>query len=174
MSAPVAPELQQAIEQFLYSEANLLDERRFDEWFALFADDIRYWMPVRFNRMRKDRAHEFSKENEVALFDEDKRSLEIRVKRLATGRAWAEEPPSRTRHIVSNVRITPSDATAEFTVQCNFFLYRSRGERQVDHFVGGRDDVLRRANNEYGFQVARRTIYLDQTMVLANNLSVFF
>ncbi len=169
-----ARELQHDIEQFLYTEANLLDERLFEEWLALIAKDIRYWMPVRFNRLRKDADHEFAKERETALFDEDKASLETRVKRLATGRAWAEEPPSRTRHMVNNVRIELADAVDEFSVRSNFYLYRSRGERQVDEFVGVRADLLRRAGNGYGFEIARRTIYLDQTMVLANNLSMFF
>ncbi len=171
---PVSPEFQHTVEQFLYSEANLLDERRYHEWFDLLADDIRYWMPVRFNRLRQDIDHEFAGANEVAHFDEDKSSMRVRIKRLDTGRAWAEEPPSRTRHMVSNVRVAPSDTADEFTVHCSFLLYRSRGERQVDMFVGRREDVLRPSDNSHGFQIARRTIYLDQTLLTANNLSVFF
>ncbi len=171
---PVSFEFQHRVEQFLYGEANLLDERRYHEWFDLLADDIRYWMPVRFNRLRQDIDHEFAGANEVAHFDEDKSSMRVRIKRLATGRAWAEEPPSRTRHMVSNVRVAPSDAADGFTVHCSFLLYRSRGERQVDMFVGRREDVLRHSDNPYGFQIARRTIYLDQTLLTANNLSVFF
>lgn len=131
-------------------------------------------MPVRFNRMRRDLDHEFARANEVALFDDDKASLGVRIKRLDTGRAWAEEPPSRTRHMVSNVRVGVSEAPDEFKVECCFLLYRSRGERQIDTFVGGREDVLRQSDNAYGFQITRRTIYLDQTVLTAKNLSIFF
>jgi biphenyl 2,3-dioxygenase beta subunit len=169
-----APELQHAIEQFLYSEATLLDEHRYHEWLELLADDVHYWMPVRSNRLCRDLDHEFSRPHEVAHFDEDKASLKVRIKRLDTGSAWAENPPSRTRHMVSNVQVTPSENGAEFTVLSALLLYRSRGERQVDTFVGRREDLLRRAPNPYGFELARRSIYLDQTLLSANNLSIFF
>lgn len=171
---PVTPGLQFEIEQFLYAEADLLDQRQFHDWHALMTEDIHYWMPVRFNRLRREMDHEFSRPDEVAHFDDDNQSLLLRVKRLDTGQAWAEEPPSRTRHMVTNVRVTPTGNPDEFEVGCCFFLYRSRLERQVDLFVGGRTDVLRRADTPYGFQIAKRTIYLDQTLVMANNMSVFF
>ena len=170
----VALERQHAIEQFLYAEAHLLDARRFHDWYALLSEDIRYWMPVRFNCLRQDLAHEFSRADEVAHFDEDKASLWTRIKRLDTGRAWAEEPPSRTRHNVNNVRVGARAVAGEFEVACNFFVYRSRGERQVDLFVGGREDVLREADNALGYVIAKRTIHLDQTVLAANNLSIFF
>src|SRR5687768_3468986 len=97
--------LQHDIEQFLFFEARLLDERRFDDWFKLLADDIHYWMPTRYNRLLREMDRENSGPTEVANFDEDKRSMGQRVYRLATGMAWAEDPPSRTRHIVTNVWI---------------------------------------------------------------------
>jgi 3-phenylpropionate/cinnamic acid dioxygenase small subunit len=173
-SHAVTPDLQFEIEQFLYAEADLLDRRRFHDWHALMTDDIHYWMPVRFNRLRRELDHEYSRPDEVAHFDEDNQSLLLRIKRLDTGRAWAEDPPSRTRHMVTNVRASATENPDEFQSACCFFLYRSRLERQVDLFVGGREDLLRRADNSYGFQIARRTIYLDQTVVMANNMSVFF
>lgn len=171
---PVTPNLQFEIEQFLYAEADLLDRRRFHDWYALLAEDIHYVMPVRFNRLRREMDHEFSRPDEVAHFDEDKRSLLVRIKRLDTGQAWAEEPPSRTRHMVTNVRVNPTDSPDEYVVACCFYLYRSRLERQIDTFVGGREDVLRRADNTFGFEIAKRTIFIDQTLITANNMSVFF
>ncbi len=171
---PVTPDLQFEIEQFLYTEADFLDQQRFQDWYGLLADDIHYLMPARFNRMHRDRDHEMSQAGEVAHFDEDKQSLLWRIKRLQTGRAWAEEPPSRTRHMVNNVRVSTTENPIEFEVGCCFFLHRSRLERQVDLFVGGRKDLLRRAENPYGFEIARRTIHLDQTLITSNNLSVFF
>ena len=172
--APVDPQLQQQVEQFLYHEAQLLDEREFDRWLALMSDDIHYFMPTRYTTTRRAAGEEFSAADQAALFDEDKQNLTIRVRRLHTGMAWAEEPPSRTRHMVSNVQIHPTANADELEVECNFMLYRSRLERDVDIFVGARRDLLRQSDSPAGYQIARRYIALDQTTILAPNMSVFF
>lgn len=172
--ARVAPELQQEIEQFLYAEAALVDARGFDEWLTLLADDLRYVMPTRRTTLRREQDREISAADEVALFDEDKASMELRVGRLNTGMAWAEEPPSRTRHLITNVRIRPGDRDGEYRVACDFLVYRNRLERDVDLFVGQREDILRVADNAYGYVIAQRRIVLDQSTVLAANLSIFF
>ena len=87
---------------------------------------------------------------------------------------WAENPPSRTRHLVSNVLINEAAEPNSFEVSSAFILYRNRLERQVDIFAGERRDVLRRADNGLGFKIAKRTILLDQSTLLSNNLSIFF
>jgi biphenyl 2,3-dioxygenase subunit beta len=172
MAEAVSPELQHEIEQFLYLEAALLDEGKFHEWLAILADDVHYWMPTRYNRSRRERALEFSKPNEIAFFDEDKPSLQTRVKRLDTGMAWAEDPPSRTRHLVTNVQVRPRAGGVEYDVSSNFLLYRTRLETDLNVFAGRREDVLRKTKD--GWRIAKRTILLDQNVVLAKNLSVFF
>ena len=169
----VTPELQQEIEQFLYHESRVLDDRRYEEWFKLLADDLHYFMPTRYNRLKRESDKEFSAPNEAAFFDEDKKSIAMRIRRLNTGMAWAEDPPSRTRHMVSNVVIRPR-GNGEYEVDCYYMLYRSRLEREVEIFVGMRNDVLRRRGSEAGFEVAKRTIILDQATLLARNLSFFF
>ena len=169
----VTPELQQEIEQFLYRESRILDDRRYEEWYELLADDLHYFMPTRYNRLKREADKEFSAPDEAAFFDEDKGSIAMRIRRLNTGMAWAEDPPSRTRHMVSNVVIRPM-ANDEYEVDCYYMLYRSRLEREVEIFVGMRHDRLRRADKPAGFQVARRVIILDQTILLARNLSFFF
>ena len=168
----VTAELQHEVEQFLYAEARLLDERRYREWFALLADDLRYVMPLRYNRLARERDHELSGPDESAWFDETKASIDMRIKRLETGLAWAEEPPSRVRHLITNVSIEVRDA--ELEVRSCFHVYRSRLERQVDQFTGERTDRLRRAHTPLGWQLASRRIVLDQATLLSNNLSVFF
>src|ERR1035441_506454 len=122
-SERVSPELQQEIEQFLYHESRVLDERRFEEWYDLLTDDIHYFMPTRYNRLKREADKEFSGPNDAAFFDEDKRSIAQRIRRLNTGMAWAEAPPSRTRHMVSNVVIRPR-GNGEYEVDCYFMLYR--------------------------------------------------
>ena len=155
-------------EEFLYREANLLDERRLDEWLALCTDDIHYWMPIRRTTTAKEIANEFTKPGDMAFFDDDKQTLGLRVQRLQVGRAWAEDPPSRTRHTVSNVRILSADAN-EILVALNFHLYRTRLDSEEDSWIGRREDLLRRENG--ALKLARRHIFLDQTVILSQNMS---
>jgi 3-phenylpropionate/cinnamic acid dioxygenase small subunit len=172
-SLVVGPEIQQHIEQFLYFEARLLDERRFEEWLKLFSDDTHYWMPVRYNRLLRELDKETAAPGELANFDEDKNSLRQRVVRLGTGQAWAEDPPSRARHLITNIFIEANPAPDEYVVESNFLVYRTRGDSEVDMWVGKRNDVLRQ-HGPGTYQIARRTILLDQATILSKNLSVFF
>lgn len=175
--SPIDAGLQLAIEQFLYYEAELLDEHRYREWLDLFSDDARYRVPTQANRLRRDRGDEASPEGAVALFDDTKTTLGWRVRQLETATHWAEDPPSRTRHLVSNVRVAARAAEGEYDVRSNFICYRNRLADQVDLWVGERRDVLRRIGDDDGdaraaWQLARRTVTLDQNVVLSRNLSV--
>ena len=163
--------LQFEIEQFLYREARLLDERCFDEWLTLLSDDIHYWMPIRRTVTRDNIDLEFTKPGGMSYFDDNKTDLVLRIEKLATGFSWAEDPPSRTRHFVSNVEITAL-AGDEVTVNVAFHLYRSRLESLTDHFVGRREDTFRRV--EGVLRLCRRHIFCDHTIVRATNLSVLF
>ena len=174
-SPAVTPELQLEIERFLYAEAAMLDRSDIAGWFELLADDIRYLMPVGTNRPGNEvGVRPFTPEKDAAFFDESKTSMHQRLKRLQSGLAWAELPPSRTRHLITNVLVEPAEADGEYRVESCFLVYRSRLERQVDLFAGVRDDLLRRSAGALGWQIARRTIHLDQATLLANNLSIFF
>jgi 3-phenylpropionate/cinnamic acid dioxygenase small subunit len=172
------------IEQFLFREARLLDEGQFREWLGLLADDIRYWMPSMGRRYRASSKaialgsvapcieREFSSESELAILDETKESLERRIARLESGMAWAEDPPSHTCHIVSNVAVTEGDSDTQLTVYSNFVLYRTRGESEQDFYVGRRHDVLRRVSGDW--RIAYRKILLSQHVLAAKNASNFF
>ena len=158
-------------EEFLYHEAELLDSRRFDEWLALLTDDVHYWAPIRRTTTAKEVDAEFTKPGDMAWFDDDKGTLQLRLDRLKLGRAWAEDPPSRSRRLLTNMQIIQIDGE-EVTVGCNFHLYRTRLNSEEDSWIGRRVDVLRRAGGE--FRLARRHIYLEQTVLLAQNLSTLF
>ncbi len=172
------------VEQFLYREARLLDNRQFHQWLELLTDDLRYWMPMRSNRYAatsksisildgsRYEEEDVSKEGDLAFMDEDKDSLSRRVDRLDTGMAWAEDPPSRTRHFVSNVEVEPGERESEIKVYSNFIMYRTRAETEEDFYVGSREDVLR--NVEGAWKIASRKIVFDQNVLLAKNLSNFF
>ncbi|HMN70260.1 MAG TPA: aromatic-ring-hydroxylating dioxygenase subunit beta [Rhodoblastus sp.] len=163
------PTLQYEIEQFLFEEAELLDSGDFSAWLDLFTDDCHYWMPVR--ETTADLKDSTRGEDELAIFDDDKPFLMARVDRLVkTPMAHAEQPRSRTRRLITNVRIV--GAEDEFvTVAANILVYQSRLERTESMFVGRRIDVLRR--NGRGWLISKRKIILDQTM-LPRTLSIFF
>lgn len=159
------------VERFYTTEAALLDQHRYDEWVELFSDDTHYFMPIRRTMSRRELSKEFTKPGEMAFFDDSKMFLRMRVTKLETGTAWAEDPPSRTRHLITNVRIVATNGD-ELTVETYFLHYRTRLKSEEDQWIGRREDVLRRKGN--GFEIARRYIYLDQTILLSQNLSNFF
>jgi len=169
----VAPDLQFEIEQFYYHEAELLDDHLYSEWLDLFAGDARYWMPTRANRLLREDDQEATTHGEFALFNDNKKTLGWRVKQMESLTHWAENPRSRTRHLVSNVRIAPAKSVGEYEAKSNFICYRNRLSDEVDIWVGERTDLLRR-DDEQELRIARRKILLDQNVVLSKNLSVFF
>lgn len=181
VSAPVADvALQHEVEQFYYREALLLDNIKYEDWFGLLDEDLHYFMPLRRNRMQrhgKTRSTdllEYTNEHEFAHFDEDKTTMNGRLRKLLSDYSWSENPASRTRHTVSNVIITTGAEDNTLNVCSSFIVYRNRLETQVDIFAGERHDVLRRSDNTLGFKIAKRTILIDQSTILSNNLSIFF
>jgi 3-phenylpropionate/cinnamic acid dioxygenase small subunit len=169
--------LREEIEAFLYQEAELLDERRYEAWLDLFTDDAHYFMPMRRNVPHDEPEREFTRAGaDVNWFDEGKDTLTRRVKQILTGLHWAEEPPSRICHLISNIQILATapagPAPAEVTVKSRFLVYRNRVETETDILVGKREDLLRRANDDW--QIARRKIILDQNVLLSKNLTFFF
>lgn len=162
---------QYEVEQFYYDEAALLDAHNYDEWVELFTDDVHYFMPIRRTMSRRELHKEFTKPGEMAFFDDNKDILRARVRKVNSGTAWAEDPPSRTRHFVANVRITEVDGD-EMSVASNFLLYRTRLKSEEDQWIGSRVDRLRRVDGR--LKVANRHILLEQTLLLSRNLSNFF
>jgi 3-phenylpropionate/cinnamic acid dioxygenase small subunit len=172
------------VERFLYREARLLDERRFHEWLDLLTDDVRYWMAGRSTRYpRSSKAIAGSNPQrraesdgtvteELAILDETKATLAGRIARLDTGMAWAEDPPSRTRHLITNIEVEPGDTASELRVHCNFVVYRTRAETEQDFYIGARQDILRSVDG--GWKIAHRKLVLDQNVLLPKNVSVFF
>lgn len=166
------PELWFRVQAFLSREARLLDDHHLMEWVALFSDDTRYWMPLVTNRIGRDQGKEISRFGEVAHFDDNKTSLTNRVKRLATGMAWAETPPSRTRHLISNVEILEKKEDGVLRVRSNYLIYRSHLEYDFEIFSGYREDHLR--PNGDSWLICQRDIILDQAVVTQKNLGIFF
>jgi 3-phenylpropionate/cinnamic acid dioxygenase small subunit len=156
----------------------LLDDRQFEEWIRLLADDLVYFMPIRRNvKFGQHAERENTRQGEgISWFDEDKWTLSKRVEQILTGVHFAEEPLSRVTHMVSNVRVVDARPSAEqaseVTVTSRFLVYQNRVEYETYTFVGRRKDVLRRCARDW--QIARREIILDQNILLAKNLTIFF
>lgn len=175
MNAPQTPaEMMRyfSVQQFLFEEAALLDQRRFDEWLALCAPDIRYWMPAQTNRPRREEHLTVGGPHDLPMFEETYDHLHQRVRRLATDQAWAEQPPSRTRRLVTNLRVTRGEHD-DVSAFSNLLLYRTRHDADVQIFVASREDRLR-PDDDHRWQIAARTIVLDATTVPGHNLSVLF
>ncbi|WP_197520633.1 3-phenylpropionate/cinnamic acid dioxygenase subunit beta [Mycobacterium sp. E2479] len=168
LGAIIPMETHYEIEQFLYREARLLDERRFGEWIELFAEDARYVMPVRLNR--EDGA---AWESHSKSFDDTRQTLAIRVNRLSTEYAWAEQPPSRVRHFITNVITETTPESGELIARSNELIYRSRGDVTDFNIISAqRVDRVRRA--DAGWKIAHRWVALDQSTLSTHNLSMFF
>ena len=161
-------ELRVAVQDFLWHEAELLDDRRFEDWLALLAEDIRYTAPISVTRKTPSP----TVVDEIGYFDDNLPSLTLRVKRLLTDVAWAENPPSHTRRFVTNIRVRPGENEDELAVRNSLLLYRSRGDRGAhDLIVGERHDLLRAVGGE--LRIARRRAVLDQSSLSTKNLGVF-
>ncbi len=165
--------LEREIERFLYREAELLDDRRFNDWIELIAEDVHYHMPVRRNvKFGQQSRENSSSDSEISWFDEGKRTLAGRVRQINTGLHWAEEPFSRVRHLITNVQVGQPQGD-ELPVRSNFFVWTNRLHDEVNVFVGTRHDILRR-DAETGWKIARRLILLDQNVLLSKVVTTFF
>ena len=162
-------QLQFEITNFYSREAYLLDNRQYEEWLDLLADDLVYRMPQRRTGEGRD-GQEFV--HDMAFFEESKTSLTTRVKRLRTNSAWVEKPAPRTRHLITNILIEPESTENELHVRSAFLFLRSRGsDRETENLFGERKDILRKVGNEW--KIASRIIYPDQAVMQTMNLSMF-
>lgn len=169
----VSLELQHQISQFLYREAKLLDDWKFREWLDVFAEDISYTLRTTPNAQTRDRRRSVEPPT-TWVFNDNKHLLERRVARLETGMAWAEEPPSRTTHMVSNVIVEATEVDGEYDVYVTYLLYRTQKEKDVTIYCGKRHDKLRQVEGGLEWQIFNRKITLDQVTYNSHNLSVFF
>lgn len=166
---PVPAQVREEVLDFLYREAELLDTGRLEDWLALLTDDVQYRMPVRLTR---ERTSPTDRSDQMHFFWDDRATIELRIRRLRTDFAWAEDPPSRTRHFVSNVRIAPAAGADEFEVRSYVLVYRNRGDTAAYELLSGeRRDLLRRVAGAW--RLARREVTIDQASLANQNLAIF-
>lgn len=158
-----------AVHRWLVDEAWLLDAQAYEQWLDLLTDDIHYLMPVRVTTAL---AADFDTSPGMSHFDEDRYSLGRRVARFLTEHAWTEDPPSRLRHHLTNVRTFATEDEDHLVADSATLLFRSRGDVHPGHIVSaGREDLLRRTPD--GWRLARRTIMVDDSVVRMQNLAIF-
>lgn len=150
-----------AVEAFLYHEAALLDSWKLDEWLALLTEDATYRVPS------NDRP-ESDPKTALFMIADDIRRIRARVTRLKDPHAHAEFPRSRTRRLISNVRIM---GEAPLRVEANFLVYRYRGNEDVRQYVGRYRYTLER--RDASFRIKAREAILD-AMELASLGTVSF
>lgn len=146
-----AASLRGEIEAFLYEEAELLDMWQLDAWAALFTDDAIYRVPALDDPSRDP-------DNSIFLVNDDLPRIKSRVRQLLGDTAWAENPRSITRRLITNIRVTAADETT-IRATANFIIQRCRMER-IDTFVGQYRYKLARLAT--GFKIAERIVILAQ------------
>jgi len=168
---PVGSEIHNRIVEYLYEEASLLDQLRLQEWSTRLAQDLVYSAPLRETRPMDQQAATVVRT--VQHYHDDWRSIMTRIARLtATKSAWAEDPPSRTRRMVTNVLVSKADKAGEYWVNSYLLVTRSRFNfHEYDLISAERRDLLRQDGDS--FKLARREILVDQAVLGTPNLAIF-
>jgi benzoate/toluate 1,2-dioxygenase beta subunit len=159
----LASDLLREVEQFLFHEARLLDERNWDAWLALFAADGMYWVPlVRGQTGAK---------NHVSLFYEDALLRSVRARRLQERNAWSQQPPGQTQHLVGNVQIDGLEENGGVIVARSAFhmIEWHRGEQRL--LGGACTHRLLRVGD--GFRIALKRVDLVNCDAVHQSLEVF-
>lgn len=167
---PVSLDEARAAEAFLLREARLLDNERWDEWLSTLSEAIHYWMPGIENRRREDERGVCSADH-MALFDDGLRDLKRRVARFKQPSAWAENPPTRNVHLISNIEVFAGDEEGEYRVHSCFVNVRSRGLDEQYQLAGRREDVLRREAE--GLKLLARRIFIPNATLPCKNINTF-
>ncbi|WP_057883353.1 3-phenylpropionate/cinnamic acid dioxygenase subunit beta [Tsuneonella troitsensis] len=158
------------VQQFLYREARLLDEQRYDDWFELMTEDFTYWVPVPQSRYRRDKKPTYEP-GRMAHFDDTLTELKLRASRWKEKTAWSEDPPTRNVHYVTNIEIAPAEGAQDWLVRSVAISLRTRNEDEENWLGGRREDLIRETPD--GLKLVRRWVFLTQTVLLSKNFNTF-
>ena len=154
--------------QFLYKEAELQDQKRNREWLDLWTADSTYYMPVRVTKEKE--VSGILPRSKGGFIVDDKEMLELRVRREETDFAWAENPPSRTKHFITNVIVNPGEKENEIKVKSYVLLTVHRSDDLTsDFFPYERQDVLRHQDGRW--KIASRTVIPEQSRLTIDRIS---
>jgi benzoate/toluate 1,2-dioxygenase beta subunit len=155
-------DLLRAVEQFLYREARYADELEYDAWEALWADDAVYWVPAN--------ADDSDPTTTMSIIFDNRARISTRIKQLHTGKRHAQTPPSKMRHLLTNIELLGDDPTHpdEIQVGANFLIHESR-ERGITQWAGRSEWTLRRVDDD--FQIVRKKVMLVNNDRALNTLA---
>ena len=157
------------VSQFLGYEAMLLDQNRYDEWLALLDDSIIYEVPI---RLTDSRGAESELPSATFRVRDDIAMLKKRIERIATGEAWAENPPSRTVRVVGSIAIEPCKSGDLVVVNSAILVHRQRGQDTISDLIPARrQDIIRVSADRCA--LTRRTVILGETVLKTPNLGIF-
>lgn len=152
------------VEEFLFHEARLLDERRFEDWMALFADDGVYWVPMQEGQRSPRDGH--------SIFHDDKAMMDVRIRRLRHAANYAQIPPSRTRHLIGNVVLDDEAVEdGEIGARSSLMMLEYRDEQQRV-FAAACHHLLRRDGG--GLRIVLKRVDLVNCDAAHGHLSVPF
>lgn len=167
-AAPVDAELIATVTQFLGLEAKILDEGREEDWLDLLDEDLLYTVPVRL--ATEDRSDEV--QPGAFRIRDTKYHVRTRIKRLATGNAYSEIPPSRTMRLVGSVVVARTEDADVVAVSSSLLVYRQRGiDDHYDLVPCRRNDRLRLTAD--GPRLLRREVVLTEVSIITPNLGIF-
>jgi benzoate/toluate 1,2-dioxygenase subunit beta len=152
-------DLLREVEQFIYREARLADELRYDDWEALWTDDASYWVPAN--------ADDIDPTQQMSIIFDNRSRIRTRIKQLHTGKRHAQNPPSKLRHLITNVELLGEDGD-DMEVGANFLVYESR-DRGVTLWAGRTEWTLRRTDE--GLRIARKKVMLVNNDRALNTLA---
>lgn len=155
------------VEDLYRREIRLLQNAQYVDWLSFFAPEFRYRMPVVKNT--DARADMIARDGELAYYDEDRATMELRARKLASSHAWTEIPPSRLRYFVQPLELTVDGP--EFVVVSNILVFRTRNEAQEHTYYGERTDRFAEVGGEW--KIAERVVVLDRARLAAENMNIF-
>ena len=158
------------VTEFIYKEAELLDEGKLSKWMELLTDDMEYVFPV---RVSKERAGGSGLLDNSHYILDDKRALAVKVEKFMGEYSWSEDPPSRARHMITNIVVEPGEKPDEVKVKSNVLFTRFRLDKPYSEAVSyGRRDVLRKASDTW--KLVKRLVILDHSVLLAENITILY
>ena len=151
------------VERFVYREARLLDQRRFDEWCELFTEDGDYWAPTHHDQATPD--------ERVSLFYDTRSTMAARIARLSHSDVHAQAPPSHTAHMVSNIELdAQGHSEQEFKVYAAFFMGEYR-HTEPRWYSGRYEYTLRHVHS--GLRIARKKVVLVNCQAAFSAMAIY-
>jgi ethylbenzene dioxygenase beta subunit len=160
-----------AFQALLYKEARLLDQEDYEQWLAMLADDIHYYMPVPARYLREEKKQAI-KPLDAHIFNDYKKQIELRIARFATNLVWSENPQNAINHTVTNIEVFPTDVDGEWNALSVVTVLRSRLDGVEKRMVVSRDDIWRIEGDS--LKLAKRNMLFNHTVVPDSNLNFFF